>query len=935
MSKKVKVQQIQPDEGGPVYGQVSNPADFMKSQIFAHAHAEIIARDYIVGGCSIVAVAGFALSLQGGMIIRINAPGQVIANGGKSYEMLEAATVDLTIADADDTNPRIDLIVVTLETDANAADELRPFVRLRTQQELEDGNAPYAPQQFNKPTEQHNRAVVSVKTGTPAEQPVAPELASNEVALYAVRVLANAAEVTDADITNLRHKVASLCELQDLMNSLKERLDKQPPQTHRHWAYDIDIGPSAGAPWPGQTVQAFIDFFSRFTEDDSNATDPLTRPETLTSDGKLGAVGSTDSGTPVVDIPVADAKGVRVAFSDRVVTVDAAKFPGALNPRLINTSGSSGTDTRTNGVDLSLATINSIETDGGGSWQQLGVLMPNARYADFAGGQMAAARDGRYIEIMGGNPALGTDWHTFDSIAETLTPRNFTGDVPVNPIVFVVSRGDGTVLMATRATSNGPWEWFIVDCDTGASTKIDSGDAPTTVGKTYGYGTLVQANVVLLVLWSSGPTYWIHHIGPDTFESFVPTGVGPTPVNAISMSLSTLSDGKALIFTTDSALISTSPSDFNAKTYSFDYASRSLTQLNIAQPTGLSGRIQMINVSGKVYLLSGKNGVIWEFTPGVAPKWTAIPTALPRRAMPGAASLLSNGLPVAGGYFFGGQDFGSLQAKNDVWAFASAGIIETLCADGTPGITLGPGATQASFRLADFVLPWQVAKVLANLTGFIPPGSVKLFYSFNNGATKQEVMRGHITDVLASSNPATRSLWITMFSTGGAQISPSGPTAQPAKPCLHRLEETFEKTGGPGLSQLVIRYDAPLGTKALYLSRDGTVTVESGIVPTTPDKAILLRSIHNGAGVNPSVKNYINRRLIHKKFTGAKGGGVDPTFVFDFAVAPRYKDARAVTGGATGALYKIADPGINFDDDAVTVAGITTNGDNYIVECEA
>jgi hypothetical protein len=61
---------------------------------------------------------------------------------------------------------------------------------------------------------------------------------------------------------------------------------------------------------------------------------------------------------------------------------------------------------------------------------------------------------------------------------------------------------------------------------------------------------------------------------------------------------------------------------------------------------------------------------------------------------------------------------------------------------------------------------------------------------------------------------------------------------------------------------------------------------------------------------------------------------VTAAFTFDFAVAPKYIDARAVSGGATGNLYKIADPATSFDQD-VTPAGLTADGDTYIVEAEA
>jgi hypothetical protein len=147
------------------------------------------------------------------------------------------------------------------------------------------------------------------------------------------------------------------------------------------------------------------------------------------------------------------------------------------------------------------------------------------------------------------------------------------------------------------------------------------------------------------------------------------------------------------------------------------------------------------------------------------------------------------------------------------------------------------------------------------------------------------------------------------------------------------LNEHFEKVGGPGLNELVLRYNVPAGTQALYIGRDGSITLSAIISQTTPDTAILVKSTHNGNGVNPTVENYRNKRRIRHKFTGVKQVGSNPTFDYDFAVDPDYIDARKVAGGATGALHQIAQPAVVFDGQ-VTVLGLN-DGDNYIIECEA
>lgn len=908
------IDQIQPDEDGPVYGRVSNPADITKLQTFLHAHAEILARDFIIGSCAIVAVAGFELVFLGGMQVRVLAPGHILTADGKSYELIGAAYVDLTFSAADPDNPRIDTIIATIE-EVDTALELRPFVRLRTQDEYEDGVAAYTPQQFNEPTERHWRAVVSRKAGTPGEAPEPPTLLSNEIPLFSVPVQKGATAILEGDIKNLRRKISSICELEDLLKWWINQQSGQPPQKHRHPASQVDIGPSAAPPWPGQTVQAFIDFFSRFSDEDGN--DPLTRPETLTDDGKIGAIPAVDTGTPVVDIPIPKGN-LRVAFSDRIVEVTTKSFPEEVNARPVNKSGSAGTETETNSLALSVGIIDSIESDGGGAWAQLGAVMSAARYANFQG-TFAAARDGRYIELMGGQPGW-TAWETFDTVTETSAPRTFSGDVPVNEIVFVQSLGNGNILFATRLALNSAWEWFRVDAadPDGPTVKYDSDHAPETVGKTYGYGTLIQQNVVYLMLWSSGPRDWIYHVDTDSFEQITTFGQGPDTVNATSMGMCFYKSGQAVIFATDSPLIVVDPTDFTAKTFVFDYPTRSFTRLNIAQPEGQRSKVAMANVLGRAYILTAKNGKIWELTPSLNPRWAAIATALPDRALPGAASLMSGGLPAGDGFFFGGQDPATFVAKNDIWKFGAAGVIDTICG-GVPGITLAPGVTQATFKVPNFALDWEVNKVLAHLIGSFPPGSVKLSYSFDNDATRQDVMRDKITDVLSSDDPATRILRITLISSGSQ------------KPCITRLEETFEKTGGPGLSELVIRFDAPLGTNGMYLGRDGLITFSNVIEQTTPDKEIMAKITHNGAGVNPTVREYINRRWVLKKFTGERAAGVTTPFEYDIAVPPRFVDSEAVQGGPTGPLYKIADPAIGFDDEAVAVGGVTANGDNYIV----
>lgn len=922
MSKKVLIQQIQPDPDGPVFGEVSNPADFVKSEIFAHEHTEQVTEDYLSGGgCGEAPeVAGLDHLLTGGMGIRLIAPGRVY-DGGLAYEFLDTA-IDFTISAADSQHARIDLIYATFSEDVESEAELRPFVRLRTQAELDANAPPYAPQQFTQPTELHNVIAIALRAGTPSSAPELPELQVGEIALYSVTVNAGASALGTADVNDLRDRVRSLrCAWKEI-DSIESEIDEMKAAKHRHPANEVDIGAGAGR-FTGLTDQAAWNLLGNQSDDSSF--DPLTRPEILTPElvpsnsesGKLGSVGAVDGTTAVVDIPV----GRRIAFSNVIRTLEPSAFPASANARLVNKHVNAGTQTQTNTIPFSMSTIDAIESDGGGDWALLGAVLPSSRYC-WPGGRFAAARDDRYIEVMGGLPGGGTDWYTFDSLAESFTQRVFTGDVPVNPIVFVIGCSNGQMLFATQGNT-GAWEWFLLNTATGAATKFNSG-APDTAGATMAWGAVVQANVVFLCVSSSVNRFWIYHADSNTFENFVPVGQGPlfaTGQPIPLMDICFYQPGQAVVYQTQG--FSGQDNADHRATIIFDYATRTFTTLNINTPfSGGRARLAMTNVNGRAYVLNGSGGrlpgYIFELTPGINPQWKQLSTSLPMRHFPGVASLFSNGLPQGNGFFFGGQDPVSFAAKSDVWRFGAGGIIETLCG-GVPGITLGPGATQASFRVANFALDWQCAKLIANLQGTIPPGSVRLSYSLDGGATFQDVTRDVITTVLSSSNPGTRVLKITLIGSGSS------------KPCLNSLYEQFEKVGGPGFSQLVLRYDHPLPTlnvvRALFIDRAGVVTIENAVAETTPDKCLLHKAIGQGSGQAPLLTDYINKRSIYRKYTGTKAGGSDPSFLSYLPVKPALIEAFKVA--ASGAMSNLADPTVTFDA-AVVVTGLADT-DSYRV----
>jgi hypothetical protein len=926
MPKKVKYQVVQPDPpSGPTFGQVLKTADHNKAQVFAHQHVEVLARDTVVGACAETLIFGFDGTLPGGLVFRLLAPGHIIEPNGKSYEIIDEANIDLVISAADPSFPRIDLVVATIADDVDAADELRPFLQLRTQAELDAGVAPYSPTQFNQPTEQHTSAVVSLKAGTPDAMPVAPVLAANERALYSISVPAGSTSIKDADVSDLRTRVGSLCVLQDRIDVLEKDINTRQPNAHRHPALQVDIGPGAGV-WENKTVQEFINAFAQVSDDE--IVDPIIRPETLATNGILNGVADVDGTVPVVDLPI----GVRVAFSDVVRTVEKGKFPAVLNAREVNKSAGAGTETRDNTVNLSLAAINSIESDGGGDWTLLSPALPSGR-ATWPIGRFACARDDNFIEIMGGNPPGGTDWYTFDTSAQTVTQRNFSGTVPTFPIVFCVSCGDGTVLMATFASAGGGGlKWFLVDAATGVTVELAGGaNAPITVGTTAAWGELIAENQVFIILASgNNDHYYLYHVDTGDFELFVPLGQGPDVVlgqTIPTMDVCLYKPGQALIVQKGDEVLG-----LQAKTIVFDLSSRSFTTLAISQPEAVNfNRLTLVNANGRAQLVTAKGSGnaatenrYYEITPSASnPFWRKVtPTNLPIRLLPAATSLLREGLPQGKAFFFGGRNAFTGQYHADIWQFAPGGVIQTTF-EGQPALTLAPGVSQASFRVTDFPITWgavAIARVVASLVGSIPAGSVRLSYSFD-GTNFIDVIPNRVTEVLNSDAPPTRLLRITLISAGSA-----------ANPILSSVAEHFEQVGGPGFNELVLRYDVPAGTQALYIARDGTITVSAVISPTTIDKAILIKSTHNGAGNNATLKKYRNKRRLRWFYTGTKPAGQNGSFNNDLAVAPEVVKATATKGGVTGDLYRVAAPAVAFDQDNVQVAGLLTTGDGFEVE---
>src|SRR6185503_19472789 len=196
-----------------------------------------------------------------------------------------------------------------------------------------------------------------------------------------------------------------------------------------------------------------------------------------------------------------------------------------------------------------------------------------------------------------------------------------------------------------------------------------------------------------------------------------------------------------------------------AMTWVFDYATRSWTRLQIAQPsvapgayTGFLKGATVTNVGGRIQMTSDTT-TVWELTPGANPSWVDIGGQLggtPAGFQPGRgsvcfATLLEGGLPVGAGYAIGGRINNA--PSSHIFVLSPGGVIEIGCGAST-GLSLGPGTTVVSFKLKDDIaLPWAVGKVLAHAAGNLPPGSIEIQYSFDNDVTRQIVPRDTITTV--------------------------------------------------------------------------------------------------------------------------------------------------------------------------------------------
>lgn len=925
-------------QSGNTFGQVSNPQDLMKAQDFFHSRLSELTQDFLNTNRQVV---GFSYSLGEGnaFTITINKPGRVYGADGVQFELLANTTLD--IADADENLPRLDLVVAVLEDEIDAELSLIPFVRLRTAEEFSEAVAPYPPQNINAATEKHWRAVAQIKTGTPASVPTAPALASNEIPLYLIAVAPGAAAIRDADVLDMRQLILTLQKLNEANGQNKidlAKLTRRVIAVEKIANQPIDLSQVFGSIRTlGDILSAHERQLNTLREMPeirfANPKLPLTDPNS----SKIQAVGGKDAGVPFVDIEV----GGVVNFGDVEVPILPQKFKdNALNARFEQQMVT--TDNVKTETDLILANITQIAADGFTDFVE-----KSASFAAARSRPACAARNEQYIEIFGGlaldNLTKLSDWATYDLINDTLTPQTPSGAViPPTERPAAFSYGDGTnVLLIAGSESDTTPSVFRINCVTGVVTEITT----TKPSGIQFFGDLIAENKIFIVairreLSGDEADFWEYDTATHTFTELGVTGSVPT----LHLDYASGCYYKQNEF----VLVGFQPGvSSSGRTYIFNRSTAQWTELNIAPPFGDTpdkqlplSRFRMANVNGRPLMVGGllmkdsdrTKAKIWElktFEVSLVTderiNWQSWDAGFPPIQDPGfCSSLGDDDLPNAKAFFFAGQGEFS-NAKTKIHASVQGGLIATTL-DGNPAITISDNSSFAQFIVDDYHTDWIAAGYLLSLVGEWNASNLKVEVRFDGGdwLTVEPEKYFAIED---SDDPTNRQIRITFYN------------LKTSKPVLSHMVEVFDKDGEELEERIVVRYNSPTsgGAKALYIDRNGAVTLSATIEPSTPEKCLIHRITPDGTDA-PAVKNYINRRRPHIKYSKEADGTAEMgRFNNELAVPVRYIDARAFDN-STKVLRKLTDIVVDFDDDEVTVTEIggggVTSGDTWIVELE-
>jgi hypothetical protein len=967
MSEKVTLQKQPISDGGPLAFLQLTPEDIQRMGDGYIDLAARIVHDFIIkrGGDDVVWDAQFLLT--GGLNFDIYKP-VVVWRGtdGKHFEDFDLAPTSFTVPTPDATDPRIDRVYAHWEEDALGIIETRHVKVLPTDADSQEAD-------ISASVTKRNKLTITYIQGTPSSNPIPPDLPSDSVELWQVFVPANAVALATSHFRDERHKFLSLEEVNEELDAILKIINvlkgSQPPFRADQITIDQgQIDESVQNKWP--TAQdAFNDLSRRKGgggggggggSNTSRARPEILRPDKLPSDsqsGLMGAIGDVDSGTPIVEYP----HPRQVDFNGTVRDLSPGNYADpSLNARVVNKSITGGADSVALSTPLSLANVVVEETNGGGQYLLQSAVAPVYATHGNVGNRRICPRSSTIIDLVGvGNygAEANSNWYEFDVVAGTFTQRMMTGDLPTYGVSFAVSLGNGKILMAgpggtAVVADKGRIKWFLLDAVTGVSTAIANGpgDVPTTaLGDFNIMGDLIigGANgIVSLIVWGEGINTQLnvgqfeYHIDSNTFSALTPLGGGPSWARQSPpfqhMDCCVLRQGD---------LILVDGLGNPAHTFIFSHASHSWKELNIAEPfsqvnpfaQGYLWGLTLSNVNGHIHMLSGSS-TLWELTVGATAvwkqlrvpamedadgntRWGALMTGL-LITDPNAPSetglAMGNGFVIGGGFVTGPTSL-AVGITNQVWKFSAGGAIASNCL-GTAGVTLGDGATSATIRLPDTtggLLPWAVGKYIITVLGLWGPGQVKAVVSFDQDAHTLEVPIGQNTTIIYSGNTPIRLLRLILTGT---------PTN---KPCVQRVDEVFESQGGPGLTELVVRFNPPIGTKYLYCDRDtGQITLEDVAQKTTAGKCYLLKVVRSG-GSAPSVLNIVNKPFIHRVY---RIPDASPVIENDFCVDPAFISAKKIDG--SGFYKDVANPAAPFNGNIDTSA-LTGSGETAVLELEA
>jgi hypothetical protein len=947
MSEQVDLEKQPLVPGGPLAFLQLTPEDIRRIGDAYILLAASTIHNFIIrrGGDDVVWGADFAL--KGGLNFDIFKPLEMWRGvDGKHFEDFDLAPKSFTVPTPDATHPRIDRVYAKWEENVNGLVETRHVKVLPTDPNSQEGDISAAVTKRNKLT-------LFYLQGEPSSNPVVPPLPSDSVELWQIFVPANAVGLSTASFRDERHNFLTLEEVSQKLLELFEIINIIKLAKHRHPADFIDVDQTQLAPGTNWiTAQDAFNDLSRKKGGGGDTPPPVkssvrSRPEILRPDvlpshansGLLGATGILDEGgASAVEYP----HPRQVDFNGTIRTLAPEAFADpALNARLVNKSAQGANESKSLTTPVSLANIVVEETNGGGVYELQNHTSPASISHGNVGNRRIAPRNSQIIDLFGVGDVVGGpsgQWLEFDTVAGTFTPRAITGDIPAYGISFACTLGNGKVLLAgpagtAIAEGKGRIKWFLLDTATRISTAIANGPgdvATSQLGDFNIMGDLVIGGpngIVSLVVWGEGiPTQtfvaqYEYHINSNTFTQLQVTGSGPSwfrpDPKFLHMDACVFKQGE---------LVVVDGSQGPGRTYVFNHASSSWRQINISQPTtivpnpftsGFLWGLSISNVNGRIHLASGSS-TIWELVTGTTSVWNQVRVPALEDANGAArwgafmSGMLVNGLAMGVGYLIGGTPSTgpiNVQFHQQVWRFSPGGIVATQCG-GENGITLGGDSTTATMRLpntAQGFLPWAVGRYIITVKGQFQPGQVKAVVSFDDEAHTLEVALGENTVIVHSNNNPVRILRLVLSGTGAN------------KPCVSSITETFEDQAGPGLDELVVRFNPPEGTRYMIVDRDtGQITLQADAEQTSVPRCYALK-ITRVANNAPTLVNIVNKPFIDRVYRITQAQASIPN---DFPVDPPFIFARKLD--ANGFYKDMTTPAAPFNDD-ITPAGLGAN----------